>query len=347
MLKKAINIVAVSGAYIATLIGAGFASGQEILQFFIKYGAVSILGVALVSVIFGLTAYSVLERAGESKIDSFKGYLQAIMPTGPASAVEFAVFVLMLAVFSVMAAGCGESLAQLFSVPVWIGVGMLCLFCLLCLLFDAKAILAVNGVLAPVIVLGIVFVCVYILKFREISVFSGNFSKFADNWAVSGISYASYNVLTAIAVLVGLRKNIQDKNSAKWTGIISGIVFFVIMSLLWAVLKIYYGKIELGEIPVLTLVMRQGKTFGLFYTVILIFAMITTAVSNAFGASEQMMSYTGLGSISSAMLVCSVGFLGAGLGFEVLVSKGYKLFGYLGIAVVIAIIKDFLKIMKK
>lgn len=46
------NILSVVCGYVAAVIGAGFASGQEIISFFVKYGKFSIIGVLLSCLIF-------------------------------------------------------------------------------------------------------------------------------------------------------------------------------------------------------------------------------------------------------------------------------------------------------
>ena len=48
------NVLSVVCGYVAAVIGAGFASGQEIISFFVKYGKYSIIGVLLSCVIFGV-----------------------------------------------------------------------------------------------------------------------------------------------------------------------------------------------------------------------------------------------------------------------------------------------------
>src|SRR5690242_12070807 len=46
------QIVRVAFTYIGTVVGAGFASGQEILQFFTRYGSLATLTIALSTVLF-------------------------------------------------------------------------------------------------------------------------------------------------------------------------------------------------------------------------------------------------------------------------------------------------------
>ena len=62
-------------SYIATLVGAGFASGQEIVSFFVKFGRYSIVGIVISSVLFALIAYAVLFACAKNKIHTFNEYL--------------------------------------------------------------------------------------------------------------------------------------------------------------------------------------------------------------------------------------------------------------------------------
>ena len=55
------NVLKIVFLIIAALIGAGFASGQELYVFFYSYGAKGLLGVLVCSFIFGYVAYKVLK----------------------------------------------------------------------------------------------------------------------------------------------------------------------------------------------------------------------------------------------------------------------------------------------
>ena len=55
--KLFMSILKVVFVIIGTLIGAGFASGQEIYTFFFSYGINGILGIVISSLIIGFTIY--------------------------------------------------------------------------------------------------------------------------------------------------------------------------------------------------------------------------------------------------------------------------------------------------
>ena len=64
------NFLSVVCGYVAAVIGAGFASGQEIISFFVKYGKYSIIGVLLSGVLFSVFASAVVSVCVEKYLES-------------------------------------------------------------------------------------------------------------------------------------------------------------------------------------------------------------------------------------------------------------------------------------
>lgn len=69
-MKELKNTLLIAGTYVATVIGAGFASGQEILSYFVIYGKQSLYGLLLVCVLFTLCALCVLLRTERNGLES-------------------------------------------------------------------------------------------------------------------------------------------------------------------------------------------------------------------------------------------------------------------------------------
>ena len=57
------SILKVIFVIIGTLIGAGFASGQEVYVFFFSFGIKGVLGITISSILIGLTIYKTLKIA--------------------------------------------------------------------------------------------------------------------------------------------------------------------------------------------------------------------------------------------------------------------------------------------
>ncbi|TDW05731.1 hypothetical protein [Pseudobacillus badius] len=55
------NAFKIAGAYIGVIVGAGFASGQEILQFFTSFGWISVVGTCIATVLFAFLGMQLLQ----------------------------------------------------------------------------------------------------------------------------------------------------------------------------------------------------------------------------------------------------------------------------------------------
>ena len=64
--------------YAAGVIGAGFASGQELVQFFSQYGLVGLLGVVLSTLALTLGCGYILEYCHRKNVDSYGAFIDSI-----------------------------------------------------------------------------------------------------------------------------------------------------------------------------------------------------------------------------------------------------------------------------
>ncbi len=331
-MRGARNILCVSGGYIAAVIGAGFASGQEIASFFVKYGRYSIIGVFIACVIFALFSYAVLGVCAEKKIYSYADFLSAVFGEKyGAKAVEAVTLVFAAASVCVMTACAGEIAFVVCGSQRILGAFIFTLICGMIFFTGGKNIMRINSVLGAVIIFGIIFSCLYILRYREHQTFANTASI-----ALSGVAYAGYNLITAGALLSGMSSFLKDKREAAISSAASGFVLFVMITLIWGVLGIYYGKISLGEIPMLTMAFRQNKILGGFYAVMLAFAALTTGVSNGFGIIDILKRK--ISGKTASILIMATGFCLSGAGFSNLINAAYRACGYAGIVIVIFVL---------
>lgn len=333
------NIFLVSFSYAAALVGAGFASGQEIISFFVRYGRMSFIGVALAALLFGVFAAVILCGCIESSTVCYSEYLEGIMPKPVRCVTEVLTLVFGLSVFCVMASCCGEMGYALFGIDTKWGVISMCIICALIFVLGTDGAMNLNAVLGFIIVIGIIACCFYILTYREHQTFSNN-----TKMAASSLSYSGYNLLTAGCVLAPLSRRLNNKSDACLAGFVSACAMFVMMILMWWILSIYHGKINLGEIPMLTMAMRQNKTLTVIYGILLLTAVLSTAVSNGISCVNIICTKTGRAAAGAIVVACGLCFGGAG--FSKLINTAYRICGYAGIFVVLYMLIISLKKIK-
>lgn len=334
------NILSVVCGYAAAVIGAGFASGQEIISFFVKYGKYSIIGVLLSCVIFSLFAYAVLTVCVEKKIETYSEYLNNFFGQNTRKFVEIITLFFAMSTVCVMTACAGEMFFVLFGLKKIFGAIIFNVVCGIIFFMNNKKIMGINSILGAIIIFGIIFCCFYILRFREHQAFSNEVKM-----TVSSISYAGYNLITAGAILAGMSRFLQDRKEAALASVMSGAVLFVMMLLIWIVLEIYYGKINLGEIPMLTMTIRQNKLLGVIYGAMLLLAVITTDVSNGFSVLDIASGKIGKNVTVLFMTIIAVAMSGAG--FSKIINTAYRICGYGGLVLVFFVIYNFIKNMNK
>jgi uncharacterized membrane protein YkvI len=61
MTKEGVSTLRVAATYIGTIVGAGFATGQEVLQFFARFGSAGIFGLVLTTLMFMFFGYIIMD----------------------------------------------------------------------------------------------------------------------------------------------------------------------------------------------------------------------------------------------------------------------------------------------
>ncbi len=340
MLKNILKIFGVSCGYAAAIIGAGFASGQEIVSFFVRYGRYSIIGIFIACAIFFLFSCSVLCVCARTCIYSYSDLLDSLFNNERVCcAIKLMTLVFAIASVCVMTACAGEMGEVIADVPRICGAALFTVLCGIIFFMGNRKIMKINSVLGAVIVLGIIFTCLYILRFREHQT-----SAYAAPIVMSGAAYAGYNLLTAGSVLANMSRNISGRGEAVLCSAASGLILFVMITLIWGVLGIYYGKINLGEIPMLTMALRQNWVFGAFYSVMLFFAVLTTGVSNGFVVIDII--DVKMGRAFAVFMLLMLSFCMSGAGFSNLINTVYRICGYIGAALVFTLIIAFFSASK-
>ncbi len=317
------NIFIAAGAYVATLIGAGFASGQEIISFFVRYGRTSVIGLVIAAALLGIFAAAVMGECVESGAGSYNEYLARFMGKRLRAAAEAATLFFAVSVFCVMAACCGEMGAALLGIRNIYGSLFMCALCAAVMLFKTDGALSVNAVIGAVITVSIITCALYLLRYREHQAFSNNAKMLA-----SGVSYSGYNVLTAGVILAELSKRFKSKRDAYLAAFAAAFALLVIMLPMWGLLSIYYGKINLGEIPMLTMALRENGAVAAAYSAALFLAVFSTALSNGISAVNIMSAR--MNRRSAACIVAFTGFCMSGAGFSSLINAVYRACGYVG-----------------
>lgn len=335
--RRVKNILLVSGTYIAALIGAGLASGAETVSFFARYGKWGGLGVAVCSFVFGFFIYIMMSGLWRTNTQNLNDYISRTMSPSVKNICEVCILLFMVCVYSAMIAGAGEFIENIFGIKKVFAMLVFNLICIFIVMLPIGKIMELCGVLGLAIGAVIIIFSVRFAYERGIHTFN-----IIDNWVVSSTSYSGYNLLSCVGILCPLVSFLNDKSDALKASVISGVGIFLILICMWGAISIYYGKISLGTFPMLTLASRQGSVWYAVYSAIFFLAILTTAISTAYGIytfickiTPKAVSAIGVYLFSAAVSI---------LGFGTIVGTVYKVCGIIGILLPIIIVKNELKL---
>ncbi len=112
------NVLKVVFVIIGTLIGAGFASGQEVYVFFFSFGIKGIIGVLISCVLMGVVIYQTLKIINNYQINNYKDFLDILLSKNKniKKIINLLINIFILVTFFIMIAGFGAYFEQEFSV---------------------------------------------------------------------------------------------------------------------------------------------------------------------------------------------------------------------------------------
>lgn len=339
------NVFKIASVYIGVIIGAGFASGQEIMAFFTVYGTKWVWGMALAGVLFALAGWAVLDLVYRKKIKSYSEFMSITMGHNLGKIMEWVSGAFLCVLFCTMGAASGAAVKEAFGLPYGLGVVGLLVVCSVVFSFGAKGVVAVNSVLAPILLLGGILLSLFAYVTQSLPTFSFDSAiwQFSKTWAFSAVVYVSYNMVTTVSVLLPLRSYLTHRYVAFFSGVSSGLAMGLLGGAIGAVLFLNQGSIAGLEIPMLAIMHRYGREIEGLYLLILLAAILTTAVGNGFGALEFLKSKLPKLSPVLPVLFPVVAALTSVFGFSSWVGRIYPLFGYLGLFQMAVILLSFRK----
>jgi uncharacterized membrane protein YkvI len=342
------NIIKVACIYIATIIGAGFASGQEIVQFFSIYYKGGFYGVILAGILFSIIGCILLDKVYTERI---QGYDEFLFPsTGHllGRIMDIIITLFMLSVFCVMIAGMGNIFLDKTGIPFSYGVILAVIFCMAAILSDLKGIISISTITSPILIAGIIIVGLYILTCKDVSAFnfSNNITKLTKNWFFSSLIYVSYNSIISSVVMCSLLPYLKTRKVGIMGGILGGLLLCLIALVLNCVIFLFYPGSFKSEIPMLDITHKLSNIINIIYTLILWLAMFVSAVTSGYCLVDRVKTKVKVNVKLLVVIICVIAIPLSNIGFSNLISSVYPLFGYLGLfMILIILLQGFKKII--
>ncbi|MCX7711738.1 MAG: hypothetical protein N2484_17990 [Clostridia bacterium] len=339
------SILKVASIYMATIIGAGFASGQEIVQFFSTYYEGGFYGIILAGILFSIIGYTVLDRVYRERIRNYDEFLFPSVGWTLGWIIEIIVALFVLSLFCIMIAGSGRILTEKFTLPFHWCVVIMAAIVMLILMTDIKGVVAVSSFITPILIIGIISVGFYIILFKDTYVFNIglDLEKITHNWFFSSIIYVSYNSILSVVILCSMLPYLKTRKTGVLGGILGGMLLCFIAFILNTAMYMFYPDILKNELPVLGIIGRYNETITNLYTLVLWLAMVVSALTSGYCFVERVGTKITIHPKILVVVTCALAIPMSSLGFSNLIATLYPIFGYAGMFMVFIILIQWIK----
>lgn len=330
-------------AFKGVVIGGGYATGRELVEFFLGSGPLGgLLGMLLAMAVWSLVCAVTFMFARLVSATDYRTFFQALL--GPFWILFEIVYVLFLIlVLAVMAAAAGSIGAATFGFPEWAGTVALMAAVVAVTTFGTAAAEGLFRYSSSFIYLVYgVFLLLALLSFGD-RIGPQLAAPVPDaGWIGGGIAYASYNVIAAVAILPFLSHQTSQRDA--WiAGLLSGPMAMLPAILFFLSMAAWYPEIGAATLPSDFLLRRiDAPWFYVLFQGMILCALLETGIgivnainARATVAAEQVGGRfpPALRGATSAILVVGSGVAATQIGLVALIAEGYGFFGYVILAI--------------
>lgn len=312
--------------------GAGFASGQEILQFFTQYGNLATLTIALSCVLFIWIGIKLMLMAHELKAASYEDLNRVIFGPKIGNWISLFTMVVLFGITTVMLAGGGTVFEEQLHLSYQTGLLVTLVLAYIVLSRGIGAIMTVNSIVVPIMLVFSIVIVVYTWH-----------SPASDNWLrittdaspgkiwFSPFLYTAFNLAMAQAVLVPMGASIEKRSDLIWGGLVGGAGIGLLLLSAHYALSAQMPGIAQYEIPMGNIINRLGSAPQIAYLLVIYGEIFTTFIADAYGLSLQLGQRTKLHPKILLLSILALSYLVSQIGFKVLLAALYPLFGLISV----------------
>lgn len=307
------------------VIGAGFASGQEIKQFFVSYGRYANRGAVMTIVFFVIFCSWLMTYCRHHRIAGLPDMLKLMGGKRLGAFFLHLINLFMWFGLSVMLAGSATLLAQLWQLPRLASALITGLLVYLVARKQVKGLAVANDMLLPLLIFLVLF---FLLRSVGVPEQSLTLVTRQRGWLWSALLYLGSNSAILLTTIPALISETDRRSFKKGVFIAAGLLLFLLLTNIYLLNK-YAAVSGDWELPLLPIAQYLLPQLPWAYGVILFIALITTAFANAVSLSKYFQQLWPVrANFLLLVAIWAAAFL-AQEGFGQLVATLYPLTGYL------------------
>jgi uncharacterized membrane protein YkvI/glyoxylase-like metal-dependent hydrolase (beta-lactamase superfamily II) len=348
MLKHRLNMLGVALVYTGAILGAGFASGREIWQFFGVFGDYGLIGVAMVGglfVLLGIITAVIAIKLGTNDMG------RVIVPGHNKFLVQFVGYFMAIMLFTVlitMSAAGGAMFDQQLGLPRSLGGGVIIIMVVVTVIGGFDRVSRAFRFMMPILIGIILLLCVSVLfagDMRESNEVIFEPSPLAPTWWLAAVLYISYNILAVIPIVATAAINAKSTKHAIWGAALGGVFLTLLALFILLVLRTDPTLSDAMEMPMLAFSANYSAPVNIIYTGVLLFAIYASATGNYYGFTTKLKPADDKN--LKIVLIAILGFGFGLMGFKNVIAYMFPLEGFAGILIIVLLVLNFIRLIRR
>ena len=333
----------VAFAFVGVVVGAGFATGQEIFQFFTSNGQFSVLGIMITGLIITLGGMFVLNTGYNIKSHNHSESIHYYLHPMIARLFDIVLTLFLFSLAIIMSAGGASTIQESFHLPYWLSSLILVGLILVTLFLKFDRLIAVLGIVTPFLVIVVTIIAIYYLAtghldFENANQYAQHKSSISLGWWFDGINYASLQIAAAFSFLSVMGGRLHDQRASIWGGLIGGVIITFLLLMINLGLMTKFNDIKSVALPTLLLARHISPILGTIMSIIMILVIYNTIVGLMYAFASRFTTPFSKQYFVLIIVMTIVTFICTFIGFISLIGKVFPIMGLFGFILLIPIL---------
>ncbi|MGL4522895.1 MAG: YkvI family membrane protein [Bacilli bacterium] len=327
-MNKNISSLQIAAIYVGTVIGAGFATGREIVTFFSVNGWYGFLGIFISGLGFCWFGTHLMLLSKRWNVDNAHQFNRKLFGTWLAPLVSVLTFIIVLSATSVMLSGAHAIFTEQLHVPVSISFALSVMILLFFIYRGMNGLVEINGIVVPFMFIFTAFVSISAFTNDLPMQFLENHIPFSFSSLFNPLLYVAFNIFMGQIVLVPIAKNAANARTIIRGGVLGGLLLTLLMFFVFFAVNTLPQSSN-PEIPMGSVLQSFSTLFHLFFSFIMLGEIGTTVIGNVFGLSSALPAALQGKKFGAILLLIALSL--SVLQYSFLLDILYPLYGWLSI----------------
>lgn len=330
-------------AYLSFIVGAGFTTGQELLQFYVNHGNWAYVAAIITGIIVTFGTRQISKVGYRLDADQYDVSLHNLFGKIVGTIIDFLLIFFLFGLTVVMIAGGGSALQQGFNVPPAIGSLAIVILLFLVLMLNFSRLIDFLGLVTPFLIIAVFIIAGFnifnpAITPSEVAQHTVPSKSSTQYWWWDAIVYGGIIIGNSFSLLTIIGGSAENHKIARRGAFLGGLTFSILLLIMIAGLLANIKLANSVDIPTLLLANDIHPWLGILMSAVMVGVIFNSCVGMLYPFLTRFSEFRTPRYFILLIIALIVAYLLSFIGFVDLVNYIFPIVGYIGLFIVIALL---------